>query len=71
MRLVKYVISVSKRHKNNHAGVKNGTWAIYYYDEDWKLQTKRINPLLIWYYKLKNIIEKKAYVLIVVECFLP
>ena len=52
MRLVKYIISVSKRHKNNHAGVKNGTWAIYYYDEYGKMQTKRINPLLIWYYKL-------------------
>ena len=27
---------------------------IYYYDEDWKMQTKRINPLLIWYYKLRK-----------------
>jgi len=60
LRLVKYVISVSKRHKNNHAGVKNGTWSIYYYDEDWKLQTKRINPLLIWYYKLKKYHRKKG-----------
>ena len=49
MRLVKYVISVSKRHKNNHAGVKNGTWSIYYYDEDWKLQTKRINVICKMY----------------------
>ena len=54
MRLVKYIISVSKRHENNHAGVKNGTYMIYYYDEDWILQTKRINPLLIWYYKLRK-----------------
>ena len=54
MRLVKYIVSVSKRHENNHAGVKNGTWMIYYYDEDWKMQTKRINPLLIWYYKLRK-----------------
>ena len=54
MRLSKVIISVSKRHKNNHAGVKNGTWAIYYYDEDGKIQTKRINPLLILYYKLKR-----------------
>ena len=54
MRLVKCVVSVSKRHKNNHAGVKNGTWSIYYYDEDGKMQTKRINPLLIWYYKLRK-----------------
>ena len=60
MRLSKYVISVSKRHKNNHAGVKNGAWVVYYYDEDWKLQTKRINPLLIWYYKLKRYHRKKA-----------
>ena len=33
---------------------------IYYYDEDWKMQTKRINPLLIWYYKLKKYHRKKA-----------
>ena len=63
MRLSKYVVSVSKRHKNNHAGVKNGTWAIYYYDEDWKMQTKRINPLLIWYYKLIRRHRKKMYCL--------
>ena len=54
MRLVKYIISVSKRYENNHAGVKNGTYMIYYYDEDMILQTKRINPLLIWYYKLRK-----------------
>jgi len=54
MRLSEYIISVSKRHKNNHAGVKNGTWAVYYYDEYGKMQTKRINPLLIWYYKLRK-----------------
>ena len=28
--------------------------------EDWKLQTKRINPLLIWYYKLKKYHRKKG-----------
>ena len=60
MRLVKYIISVSKRHENNHAGVKNGTYMIYYYDEDWKIQTQRINPLLIWYYKLKKRHRKKG-----------
>ena len=60
MRLVKYVISVSKRHENNHAGVKNGTYMIYYYDENMILQTKRINPLLIWYYKLKKRHRKKG-----------
>jgi len=54
MRLVKYIISVSKRYENNHAGVKNGTYMICYYDEDMILQTKRINPLLIWYYKLRK-----------------
>ena len=54
MRLSEYIISVSKRHKNNHAGVKSGTWEIYYYDEEGKIQTKRINPLLIWYYKLRR-----------------
>ena len=60
MRLVKYVISVSKRHENNHAGVKNGTYMIYYYNEDMILQSKRINPLLIWYYKLKKRHRKKC-----------
>mgnify|MGYP000728223744 FL=1 len=60
MRLVKYVISVSKRHENNHAGVKNGTYMIYYYDKDMILQSKRINPLLIWYYKLKKRHRKKG-----------
>ena len=60
MRLVKYIISVSKRHENNHAGVKNGTYMIYYYDEDMILQSKRINPLLIWYYKLKKYHRTKA-----------
>ena len=60
MRLVKYVVSVSKRHKNNHAGVKNSTWAIYYYDEDGKMQAKRINLLLIRYYKLIKRHRKKA-----------
>jgi len=63
LRLSEYIISVSKRHKNNHAGVKNGTWAIYYYDEEGKMQTKRINPLLIWYYKLKKYHRKKMYCL--------
>ena len=57
MRLSKYIISVSKRHKNNHAGVKNGAWCIYYYDDDWlygneTVQMKRINLLLVPYYKI-------------------
>ena len=33
---------------------------IYYYDEDMILQSKRINPLLIWYYKLKKRHRKKG-----------
>ena len=60
LRLVKYIISVSKRHENNHAGVKNGTYMIYYYDKDMILQSKRINPLLIWYYKLRKRQRTKA-----------
>ena len=60
MRLSEYIISVSKRHKNNHAGAKSGTWSIYYYDEEGKIQTKRINPLLIWYYKLIRRHRRKA-----------
>ena len=66
MRLVKYIISVSKRHENNHAGVKNGTYMIYYYDENMILQSKRINPLLIWYYKLKKRHRKKG---VCSECY--
>ena len=63
MRLVTHIISVSNSYENNHAGVKNGTYMIYYYDEDWKIQTQRINPLLIWYYKLKKYNRKKMYCL--------
>jgi len=33
---------------------------IYYYDKDMILQSKRINPLLIWYYKLKKRHRKKG-----------
>ena len=58
MRLSKYIISVSKRHENNHAGVKNGTYMIYYYDENFVLHSQRINPLLIWYYKLRKLHRK-------------
>ena len=46
MRLSKYVISVSKRHKNNHAGVKNGAWCIYYYDDDCKEIVKQNDKFL-------------------------
>ena len=49
--MTKIIVSVSKKH--------NSVWRIYYYDideydETWKLYTKRINPLLVWYYKLKK-----------------
>jgi hypothetical protein len=46
----KIIVSVSKKH--------NSVWRMYYYDfnEEGKpfFATKRINPLLIWYYKLKK-----------------
>ena len=47
--MTKTIVSVSKKH--------NSVWRIYYYDieeydETLKLYTKRINPLLVWYYKL-------------------
>ena len=42
----KYIISVSKKNKS--------IWKIYFYDEDFKIQSKRINPLLVWFYKLKE-----------------
>ena len=42
----KYIISVSKKNKS--------IWKIYFYDEDFKIQSKRINSLLVWFYKLKK-----------------
>ena len=47
--MTKVIVSVSKKN--------NSVWRIYYYDYDeyddtLKLYTKRINPLLVWYYKL-------------------
>ena len=47
--MTKVIVSVSKKN--------NSVWRIYYYelddlDETIKLYTKRINPLLVWYYKL-------------------
>ena len=46
----KCIIGVSKKH--------NSVWRVYYRDfnEDDKLClfTKKINPLLVWYYKLKK-----------------
>ena len=53
--LPKCVVSVSKKH--------NSVWRVYYYDIDdtdntWKFYTEKINPLLVWYYKLK---KQKVY----------
>ena len=46
----KYIVSVSKKN--------NSVWKSYFYilndDGSWSFQSKRINPLLIWYYKLKK-----------------
>ena len=42
----KYVISVSKKN--------NSVWKIYFYDENFQIHSERINPLLIWYYKLRK-----------------
>ena len=43
---MKHIVSVSKKN--------NSIWKIYFYDENFKIQSKRINPLLVWYYKLKK-----------------
>ena len=47
---MKYITSVSKKGKN--------IWKIYGYDYDDDdeliFQSKRINPLLVWFYKLKK-----------------
>ena len=47
----KTIVSVSKKH--------NSVWRIYYIDTDdndntRKLFTEKINPHLVWYYKLKK-----------------
>ena len=42
----KYVVSVSKKN--------NSIWKIYFYDENFEIHSQRINPLLIWYYKLRK-----------------
>ena len=48
----KYIISVSKKN--------NSVWKIYFYDENFQIHSQRINPLLIWYYKLRKYHRKKA-----------
>ena len=42
----KYIVSVSKKN--------NSIWKIYFYDENFQIHSERINPLLIWYYKLRK-----------------
>jgi len=42
----KYIVSVSKKN--------NSVWKIYFYDENFKIHSRKINPLLIWYYKLRK-----------------
>ena len=47
----KIIVSVSKKH--------NSVWRVYYYDIDdhdntWKFYSEKINPHLVWYYKLKK-----------------
>jgi len=47
----KTIISVSKKH--------NSVWRMYYYDIDdtdntWKFYSEKINPFLVWFYKLKK-----------------
>ena len=42
----KYIVSVSKKN--------NSIWKIYFYDENFQIHSQRINPLLIWYYKLRK-----------------
>jgi len=48
----KYIVSVSKKN--------NSVWKIYFYDENFQIHSERINPLLIWYYKLRRYHRKKA-----------
>ena len=59
--MTKVIVSVSKKN--------NSVWRIYYYDIDednnWNFYTKRINPLLVWFYKLKKC---KLYSNICDEC---
>ena len=42
----KYIVSVSKKN--------NSILKIYFYDENFQIHSQRINPLLIWYYKLRK-----------------
>ena len=46
-----YIVSVSKKN--------NSVWKIYFYVENYQIHSQRINPLLIWYYKLRKRHRKK------------
>ena len=34
--------------------MNNSIWKIYFYDKNFQIHNQRINPLLIWYYKLRK-----------------
>ena len=49
--MTKTIVSVSKK--------GNSVWRMYYYDIDdydntWKFFSEKINPHLVWFYKLKK-----------------
>ena len=48
--MAKTIVSVSKKH--------NSIWRMYFYylndDSEYKFQSKKINPLLVWFYKLQK-----------------
>jgi len=55
---MKYIISVSKTyiHRGIHRHRSNTKkhWFVYYYDEAWKLQSKRVNFIQAMYYKTQK-----------------
>ena len=58
----KYIVSVSKKN--------NSVWKIYFYDENFQIHSQRINPLLVWFYKLQKRHRKKMYCLNCSSAFL-
>jgi len=48
--MTKTIVSVSKKN--------NSVWRVYFYDKDYdsniKFCSERINPLLVWFYKLQK-----------------
>jgi hypothetical protein len=65
-----YVISVSKTHKHRGRNIKHKPktkkhWQIMYYDfdedENWRLYSKFVNPLTVFYYKFKKYYKRKVY----------